>query len=179
MFGIGTIKIALIAACLIAVAVTVVALKRWWEGPKPPVVDRLGPYTVVECPSGASVAYSVGRRERKRITAQLAGIAAPAPSERLYGESKAALASAAGSQIWIEVEGKRRKATQLAVFGESGQELQVSQLAAGLAWLTDDAPPDDWKAAQAEAKKAKRGVWANTTCPQCEGSGMLMPEGKP
>ena len=160
MFGFGTLKLAVVAVIAVSLAVIAVTIRRGCQGPPVPDVDRLGPYAVASVESGASLTVKHGRRERRNEAIALEGIAAPAPDQPLFEESRDGLRQAAGSEITIEVEGRRRDRTQRAVYGASGQCLQQEQLAAGWAWITTEDAPGPWETAQTEAQKARKGVWA-------------------
>lgn len=176
MFTFGTFKLALIAACAIAAAVIVVAIKRGCDGPPAPHTEVDGPYDVVSVESGASLTYTTGRRDRQRERNKTAlvlwGIAAPAEGQPGCDASRAALATSAGATITIQREGRRRNATEKEVYGQSGQCLQVEQLRAGWAWCAGDAPKE-WERLQQEARKARKGVWAprEVACSDCKGTG--------
>ena len=159
MFGFGTLKLAVVAVIAVSLAVIAVTIRRGCQGPPVPDVDRLGPYAVASVESGASLTVKHGRRERRNEAIALEGIAAPAPEQPLYAESRDGLRQAAGSEITIEVEGRRRDRTQRAVYGASGQCLQQEQLAAGWAWIVGEGP-EAWQQAQQAAQVARKGVWA-------------------
>lgn len=184
MFAFTTLKLALVAAIVIALAVIVVAIKRGCDGPKPPHTEVDGPFDVVSVESGASLTYTTGRRDRQRernkTSLVLWGIATPAEGQPGCDASRAALSTAAGASITVQREGRRRNATEKEVYGNSGQCLQVEQLRAGWAWCAGDVPKE-WAAIEKEAHKEKRGIWATVKsvdfrpckCPECGGTGEL------
>ena len=129
---------------------------------RPPHVERVGPLAVKEVISGATILVEAGPRGRRQREIWLAGIAAPPPGDPLAEESRANLERQAGEKIWVEYLGRgilNRDQVQGAVYGPANEELQISQLRAGLARVGTPASPE-YLAAENEARKAKRGVWA-------------------
>ncbi len=156
----------------IAIAVVVIALiclaiiSRNWSCRKgrDEIERTAGPYTVVSVDSGASIVYlRRGERDKERLheTLNLPGVSAPAEGQDGFDESKQCLTAITGGKVTIhEIKSKRLDRFEADdVFGESGQCLQIEQLKAGWVWCKAN-PTKAYKAAEDEAKAAKRGIWA-------------------
>jgi hypothetical protein len=135
------------------------------DPPPPPPVDRLGPYTVKAVPTGGSILVKAGWRGRRDQLWKPMYLEAPAAGEEFSEESRQNMQRLAGASIVVEVtkdriiDLERTMVIGDTIYGESGQDLAIAQLRAGLARCEKDAPAL-LKAAQAEAQKAKRGIWA-------------------
>lgn len=175
-----TLILALVVVGLIAMAV--IARNHWGctPPPKPPIVSKHGPYTVVSVDSGALIQVRAGLAGKRTKPIVLAEIAAPATGENA-NRSRENLATLAGASVWVETERQRilfratsgdpaEEAASMAaemeargpligvVYGESGVCLNAAQVAQGWAVCEPDAP-EEWQKLQAEAAKAKRGIW--------------------
>lgn len=161
------IVLALLA--VLAVSAAVCCRNSPWRRPtrreeRQNVIRAFGPYDVDEATTGASLRVKGGIRGRREQEIRLAGIAAPAPGDRLADESRENLERLAGQSITVEVRDPavlRKRNVDGLVYGESGICLQVQQLRDGLAWydLSDDPHAKEYREAMAEAKKARRGIW--------------------
>jgi hypothetical protein len=177
-----TSKSTLTLAIIAMIAVSLAVVSRNWSCRKQPApIERtLGPYAVVSVDSGASITFEIRRRKHEAMN--LPGIASPAKGQRGYEISCAGLATVIGyaevgeddngyvlvdenrlGKITIH-ESKTKHLDRFDagdVFSQSGQCLQISQLAAGLAWCNADAPKA-YQAAQRAAQKKKYGLWSIT-----------------
>jgi endonuclease YncB( thermonuclease family) len=115
---------------------------------------------VIEATNGATLEAKAGLLERRTRKISLAAIAAPGLDEPLGQQSKENLAKLAGSTVRVEsVFGRLDRGDAVGIcYGERGDNLNLAQLRAGLARCESSAPAD-FKAAQKEAQKAKRGIW--------------------
>ena len=75
--------------------------------PKPPRPPRREEFNVSQCPTGASIVCTAGRRDRKTATVTLYGISSPAEGESLADESAASLKTLAGGKIAVEFSRRR------------------------------------------------------------------------
>lgn len=177
-------KAAILLAILAVIACAVAVISRNWKPAPKPHVERLGPFEVVAAPTGASL--TIAKRLKRTGAIVLDGIEAP-PVDAPFGifssgnlavhvgiapggESvmdEATGKPVPGPTVFVEVlTDKRFGKPDLCgeVFSASGENLNLVQLTAGLAKAAADAPAN-YKAAEAEAKKAKRGIWSK---PQAE-----------
>ena len=125
-------------------------------------IQTLGPFQVVSVDTGSTLTVERGRRGRRQALVTLAGIQAPA-GEPWSVRARERLAAIAGDQVSVQVHRthlfRGRETLAGEVFGADGRQLQLDLLAAGLATCAAEAS-DAYKAAEAEARKAKRGQWA-------------------
>ena len=184
----GTVWAALIVVGLIALAVISRNWScRAAPKPRPPAFFD---YTVDSVPNGATIIVKAGLLERRTATVSLIDVAAPpegplaeqsrANLERLAGkqirvqverwrlrseeaEANGATDEAAGEVVDEEggsdgdkLEGWRDRTS--IVYGSSGLLLNTEQIRLGYA--SNTGTRKEWKAAEAEARKAKRGMWA-------------------
>jgi hypothetical protein len=164
------VLLGLVVVGLLALAV----ISRNWsckpvKPPRPPHSDTFG---VVEVPTGASIIVQYGLMGKKRATVALAHIQAPLTGPEAEA-SVEALSLAAGDVVRIEwqrgglLRSEAPDATDDAtgppearppavgvVFGESGQDLALAQLAGGFATCLTTAP-DAYKKAEKSAKRRK------------------------
>jgi len=126
-------------------------------------------------PNGATILVKAGVRGRRTSPVLLADVAAPASGEPLFEASRENLARLAGARIRRQTErrflaenegpaqaedgpSESRGPSEAIVFGESGENLCVAQLCAGLGRNRGTRP--EWIAAEKEAQDAHRGLWA-------------------
>lgn len=100
MFGISTIKLALIAVALIALAVVARNCRLTLHPPQPKVITKS--FTVVRAISGGQLEVATGRRERKTTIIWLTEIAPPALDSQYAEASRASLEKLAGAEIRVE-----------------------------------------------------------------------------
>ena len=159
-------------AAIVIIAVALAIVSRNWSckktrPPRPPRI-RSSEYAVIKITSGSTILVKDRRREKTLI---LDGIIPPA-DETLNAASKANLVKLAGTTVRCEWEGglfrdaeseaeeESLEAATLhgTVFGDLGVCLQIAQLRAGMC-ETLGKVTEEFIAAQAEAKKAKLGLW--------------------
>jgi endonuclease YncB( thermonuclease family) len=119
--------------------------------------------TVASVANGATIEAKVGVLGRSTRPVFLAGIAAPGLNDPLGPQSRDNLAALAGDTIRLESETRGILGQPLVgqVFGDTGADLAIAQLRAGLVKCESQASKDEI-AAQREAVKAQRGLWENT-----------------
>lgn len=122
---------------------------------------------VVSIENGATISVEHGLLGKKR-TVMISGISAPGLNDQLGPESQMNLKGLAGGSIRVESKDRpigllRAGAGTIVgeVFGDTGSDLGVAQLRAGLATCETGATKEQL-AGQREAQKAKRGLWAKT-----------------
>lgn len=135
-------------------------------------------YTVVKVVDGDTITIDLGE---KNETIRLIGIDTPETSDSRTGvqcfgkEATAKLKSVIGDRVSIEKdagEGERDKYDRLLayVYNEEGTMLNKYLIAQGYAYeYTYDDPykyQKEFKAAEADAKKNTRGLWAPNACPE-------------
>jgi endonuclease YncB( thermonuclease family) len=125
--------------------------------PRPP---RSWSFEVDSVENGATIIVKTGLRERRTAAVTLADIVAPADGQPLAEQSRANLQRLAGRTVRVEHDGLLRRGPMVGtVYGQSGAVLQEEQLRAGLARALDGAPAG-WRGIEAEARGARRGLWA-------------------
>jgi len=147
--------LAIAAACFLA---GVIVCWRWTHR-EPRVFSYTLAVTSVE--NGATLAVQHGLLGRKTRLVMIEGLRAPGLNDPLGRESQDNLKSLAGGTIRVESE-DRPIGTGTIVgkcFGDTGTDLGLAQLRAGLATCETAAKPEQL-AAQKEAQRAKRGLWS-------------------
>lgn len=178
--AVAALLIALVASCCLLKQCNIAKYgPRWWnrqqqrdKKPRPPRrPDRPDAYDVLEVQTGASMRVANGRRQ---LDLNLWGVAAPSAGQLCFAESTANLKALAGDWVRVEekgslhpaarpgeVEGRRNVVILGVVYGQSGQCLQLEQAQAGFVRVLDGMPAE-WRSAEAEARKARRGMWQAT-----------------
>ena len=136
--------------------------------PRPP---RSWSFEVDSVENGATIIVKTGLRERRTAAVTLANIVAPADGQPLAEQSRANLQRLAGERIRVEAArgGLSGKPLIGVAHGVTGACLNLEQLRAGLARCEQSAPAE-WQAAETEARKHKRGIWAHTFSRDPQGS---------
>ena len=182
LFGLrGMAYAALVVVGLLALAV----IARNWScrHERPPRV-RTFTADVDSVPNGASIVIKTGWRQRRTAAVALVDLAAPSEGDSLADDSRTNLARLAGSRIRIESSRAMREGSpepsecdsavdpegmaldlglsaldfQGVVYGESGENLCLAQLRAGLA--RNQGQRAEWIAAAKAAQEARQGIWA-------------------
>ncbi len=119
--------------------------------------------SVASVANGATLEAKAGLLGRSTRPVFVAGIAAPGLNDPLGPDSRDNLASLAGDTVRVVSESRDLLGKPLVgqVFGDSGADLGLAQLRAGLAKCESGANKDQI-AAQKEAQKAQRGLWATS-----------------
>jgi len=182
MFSTLTAKLGLAAVIVAVCLVASCGILRNWnkiihhKEPRPPRV-RTEEFDVLSAESGGTLLCKPqGRDKRDKrppVRVELASIYTPAQGEPLFAESRDNLTKLAGVHIRVEVRGRlhdvgsldspeplegRKEIVVGTVYGATGACLQLEQLRQGLGRVVGDVSAE-WTAAQAEAKKQKRGLW--------------------
>ncbi|MGO9115749.1 MAG: thermonuclease family protein [Thermoguttaceae bacterium] len=118
---------------------------------------------VADVANGATIQAKSGLLGRSTRPVFVAGIAAPGLNDPLGPQSRDNLKSLVGETIRVESETRGLFAEPLVgqVFGDTGADVGIAQLRAGLAKCESQATKDQI-AAQREAQKAARGLWETT-----------------
>lgn len=166
MLGLLTSRWTLALALVAVIAVSVAVVSRNWKPQPKPEIERLGPYEIVAVDTGVVLTVKVTRWKTQTVV--LDNIACPLPGEPFGKESNDSLtriSGGMGGKIWIEeAKGRRFTRPELCgeVFSEGDTNLNLAQLRAGWAVAHLDAPKA-YHAAEKEARKTKRGMWAKIT----------------
>lgn len=127
--------------------------------------SRLFSYTlpVVKVENGATLQVQHGLLGRRTRPVMIEGISAPGLNDHLGPESKENLQELAGATIRLTSTDRPIGAGLLVgtVWGDTGQDLGLAQLRAGLATCQTGATKDQFTA-QKQAQTAKRGLWETT-----------------
>jgi endonuclease YncB( thermonuclease family) len=154
-------KVGLYAAIVLAIFVAGFALCWHLEHRTPETFsDTL---SVASVANGATIQARAGLLGRASRPVFLAGVSAPGLNDPLGPESRDNLASLAGDTIRIESETRPIGAKPLVgqCFGDTGADLAIAQLRAGLA-ICESGATKEQIAAQKQAQTAKRGLWASS-----------------
>jgi len=158
IFGKVGIYLVLVVVGLIALAIVA---RNWSCRQHHERPDPVNGYTVDHVETGNRIEVEAGWRGHKMRSVVLHGIGTPT-ADPLAEQSRANLETLAGETIRAEIlDGHEHGSGEIdaVVWGEHGAHCQIEQLRAGLAWVTDTKYAA-WLKVEAEARKAKRGIWA-------------------
>jgi endonuclease YncB( thermonuclease family) len=152
-------KVGFYAAVVLAIFIAGVVLCWKWDhrGEGKTYTEVL---TVASVANGATIEAKAGLLGRATRPVFIAGIAAPGLNDPLGAASRDNLAGLAGETIRVQSETRGILGKPLVgqVFGDTGADLGIAQLRAGLAKCESQATKEQI-AAQKEAQKAARGLW--------------------
>ena len=116
---------------------------------------------VAHVADGASLDVLLDEKSRMRV--RLAGIEIPGEGQAYYLRARQSLIAICGGEMaTLEPEGKDRQGVMLAQVGCNGKSANAEQVRLGLARVLErkGGSRPELKAAQDEAKAARRGIWA-------------------
>ncbi len=156
-------KVGLYAAAAVALLAAGCWLHwRWEHGSGPKLATQV--LRVAGAANGATLNVRGGFAGRSTAPAFVAGIAAPGLNDPLGPQSRDNLAALAGDTVRLVApkQGLGSRGVLVGqIFGDTGADLAVAQLRAGLAKCETGATKEQI-AAESEARKARRGLWQTT-----------------
>jgi endonuclease YncB( thermonuclease family) len=146
---------AIAAVCFVAGAIV---CWRWTHREARTFSDS---FHVTSVENGATIAVQAGVLGRRSRLVMLQGVTAPGLNDPLGRESQSNLAGLAGETVRVESHSRSVGAATIVgtCYGATNADLALAQLRAGLA-TCETAATKPQLAAQKEAQKARRGLWA-------------------